>query len=100
MMRRKLLEEAEAVRRGGEPTGLVRDAQANRCVALPIIDRDRYVKGFSRAQLYREASGTPGPVLPDGFVFQAGQPEEVRRAYRRAMGLDVEPPRHARADAR
>jgi hypothetical protein len=32
--------------------------------------------------------GTPIPVLPAGFVFQAGQPEEVRVAYRRAMGLD------------
>ena len=50
--------------------------------------------------MYREASGTPGPVVPEGFVFQAGQPEEVRVAYRRAMGLEIEPPRHARADAR
>ena len=100
LMRRKLLEEAEAVRRGGEPKAVVRDVEANRCIALPIIDRERFVKGFPRAQSYREASGTPGPVLPDGFVFQAGQPEEVRLAYRQAMGLDIEPPRHARADAR
>jgi 5,5'-dehydrodivanillate O-demethylase len=99
MMRRALLAEADVVRRGGEPKAVVRDAEANRCIALPIIDRERYVTGFPRSQLYREASGTPGPVLPDGFVFQAGQPEDVRAAYRRAMGLDVEP-RHIRADAR
>jgi 5,5'-dehydrodivanillate O-demethylase len=100
MMRRRLLEQAELVHRGGEPKAVIRDAAANRCVTLPIIDRERYVKGFSRASLYREASGTPGPVLPEGFVFQAGQPDEVRRAYRRAMGLDLESPRPARADAR
>jgi 5,5'-dehydrodivanillate O-demethylase len=100
LMRRKLLEQVEVVRRGGEPKAVVRDAEANGCIGLPIIDRERFVKGFPRAQLYREASGTPGPVLPEGFVFQAGQPEEVRAAYRKAMGLDVEPPRPARADAR
>jgi 5,5'-dehydrodivanillate O-demethylase len=100
MMRRKLLAEVEVVRRGGEPKAVVRDAEANRCIGLPIIDRERYVKGFPRAQLYREAAGTPGPILPEGFVFQAGQPEEVRAAYRKAMGLDVEPPRPARADVR
>ncbi len=100
MMRRKLLEQTEIVLRGGEPKAVIRDVEANRCIALPIIDRERYIKGFPRATLYREASGTPGPVLPDGFVFQAGQPDEVRMAYRRAMGLEIEPPRHARADAR
>ena len=95
-----MLEEAAVIARGGDAKAVVRDVEANRCIALPIIDRERFVKGFPRAQLYREASGTPGPVLPDGFVFQAGQPEEVRKAYRQAMGLDIEPPRHARADAR
>jgi 5,5'-dehydrodivanillate O-demethylase len=87
MMRRKLLEQAEVVAAGGEPKALVRDPEANECIRLPIIGRDRYLKGFSRDKLHREASGTPGPVLPEGFVFQAGQPEEIRAAYRRAMGL-------------
>jgi 5,5'-dehydrodivanillate O-demethylase len=100
MMRRMLLEQAEVVRRGGDPKAVVRDAEANRCIGLPIIDRERYITGFPRARMYREVSGTPGPVVPEGFVFQAGQPEEIRVAYRRAMGLEIEPPRHARADAR
>jgi 5,5'-dehydrodivanillate O-demethylase len=68
----------------------VRDAEANRCVRLPVIDRDRFVNGFPRADLHRRTGRTPGPLLPDGFVFQAGQPEEVRAAYRRAMGLEPE----------
>ena len=67
----------------------MRDAEANRCIRLPIIDRDRFVGGFPRAELEQRVA-TPGPVLPQGFVFQVGQPEEVRRAFRRAMGLDAE----------
>jgi 5,5'-dehydrodivanillate O-demethylase len=97
MIRRKLLEQAELIGRGGEPKGLVRDAERNRCVTLPIIDRQRYVKGFPKDQVAPEIAKTPGPILPDGFVFLAGQPEEVRRAYRRAIGLDREPARDVRA---
>jgi 5,5'-dehydrodivanillate O-demethylase len=87
MLRRRLLEQAALVARGEEPMALVRDAERNRCVTLPIIARDRYVNGSPRDQLFREVQSTPGPVLPDGFVFQAGQPEDVRLAYRKAMGL-------------
>jgi len=88
MMRRKMLEQIEVVGAGGEPKAVVRDAEANRSISLPIIGRDRYLKGAPRGQLLREASSTPGPILPEGFVFLAGQPEEIRAAYRRAMGLD------------
>ena len=87
MMRRMLLEQAEVVAAGGEPKAVVRDACANECIRLPIIGRDRYLKGVSANTPHREASGTPGPILPEGFVFQAGQPEVVRADYRRAMGL-------------
>ena len=88
MMRRKMLEQIEVVGAGGEPKAVVRDAEANRSISLPIIGRDRYLKGAPRGQLLREASSTPGPILPEGFVFLAGQPVEIRAAYRRAMGLD------------
>lgn len=90
MMRRKMLEQIDVVAGGGEPQAVVRDAEANRCISLPIIARERYVQGSPRAQLFREGSSTPGPILPEGFVFLAGQPEEIRTAYRRAMGLDAE----------
>lgn len=90
LMRKKLLEQVEVVARGGEPKAVVRDAERNRCLGLPIIDRERFVKGPPRAEIDRAVGRTPGPVLPPGFVFQAGQPEEVRAAYRRAMGLPVD----------
>jgi 5,5'-dehydrodivanillate O-demethylase len=88
MMRRKLVEQMDVVARGGEPLAVIRDRALNRCIALPIIDRDRFVKGFPKTKIASEIQKTPGPVLPDGFVFQAGQPADVASAYRKAMGLD------------
>jgi 5,5'-dehydrodivanillate O-demethylase len=87
MMRRKLVEQMEVVARGGEPMAVIRDATLNRCITLPIIDRERFVKGFPKTKIASEIQKTPGPVLPEGFVFQAGQPADVTLAYRRAMGL-------------
>jgi len=86
-MRRELTEQMELVARGGEPKGLVRDPALNECVTLPIINRKRYVEGMRRDEYIREGQSTPGVLLPDGFVFQAGQPPEVQEAYRKAMGL-------------
>jgi 5,5'-dehydrodivanillate O-demethylase len=91
MMRRRLLEEAAVVARGGEPKALIRDPRQNACVRLPIIGRERLVNGYPRADRDQARLGTPGIIRRDEFVFQAGQPEEVRRAYRRAMGLDAAP---------
>jgi 5,5'-dehydrodivanillate O-demethylase len=88
MMRRKLVEQMEVVARGGEPMAVIRDAELNRCITLPIIDRARFVDGFPKTKIASEIQKTPGPVLPEGFVFQAGQPADVALAYRKAMGLD------------
>jgi 5,5'-dehydrodivanillate O-demethylase len=88
MMRKKLLDEADLVARGGEPKALIRDRDKNLCVRLPIIGREGFVNGYSRAEANRRRERTPGLVLNEDFIFQAGQPEEVRLAYRRAMGQD------------
>jgi 5,5'-dehydrodivanillate O-demethylase len=88
MMRKKLLDEADLVARGGEPKALIRDPDKNMCVRLPTIGRDGFVNGYSRAEADRRRERTPGLVLNEDFIFQAGQPEEVRLAYRRAMGQD------------
>ena len=54
---------------------------------LPIIGREYFVNGYAQADAVKRRERTPGMLLPDGFVFQAGQPEDVRQAYRKAMGL-------------
>jgi 5,5'-dehydrodivanillate O-demethylase oxygenase subunit len=87
MMRRRLLEEAERVAQGAEPTALVRDAERNRCVRLPIIGREHFVNGSSRVEQETSQKRTPGLPSRGGFPFLAGQPAEVRAAYEQAMGL-------------
>ncbi|PYN14917.1 MAG: aromatic ring-hydroxylating dioxygenase subunit alpha, partial [Candidatus Rokuibacteriota bacterium] len=83
LMRKRILEDAERVAKGEEPMGVIRDPEKNRCVRLPIIGREFFLKGSSR---------TPGLQLRREFPFLTGQPEEVRTAFRRAMGLDARSP--------
>jgi 5,5'-dehydrodivanillate O-demethylase len=87
LMRPRMLEEATVVAAGGEPKGLVRDPEENRCVMLPIIGRDRFIAGYS---LQDVAEGkVPGTLYSRDFIFQAGQPAEITQAYREAMGMDL-----------
>ena len=56
---------------------------------LPIIGREAFVNGYSAVEEHERRERTPGlAARRDEFPFLAGQPEEVRAAYRRAMGLD------------
>jgi len=90
LMRRQMLEQAQVVAAGGEPKGVVRDAALNACIRLPIIQHDRKVNGYTLAEAM-DPNHPEAPFLrPKEFVFQSGQPEPIRQAYRRAMGLDEE----------
>jgi 5,5'-dehydrodivanillate O-demethylase len=94
LMRRRMQEQAAVVAQGGEPMGLVRDPKLNECVPLPITGRDRFVNGYPKSELdqnIRRQSGTPGTPSfpPDEFIFQAGQPPQIKEAYCRAMGLET-----------
>ena len=86
MFRKRLVKELEAIARGEEPGGLIRDPEQNECVALPIAERDLLVNGMPLAKLREHPMF--GPTI-DAFIFQAGQPPEVWKAYRRALGLQV-----------
>ena len=98
MMRRRILEDAERVARGEEPKAVIRDAEKNRLVRLPIIGRDFFVNGSSKVESETSRQRTPGLPLRREFPFLVGQPEEIRAAYRRAMGLP-EPGVDARSTA-
>jgi hypothetical protein len=65
----------------------VRDPKINECVPLPIAFKENYVNGLSTAEMVQH------PVFSGqlrGYVFQTGQPEEVRRAFVDAMGVDLQ----------
>jgi 5,5'-dehydrodivanillate O-demethylase len=87
MMRRRLMDDVKVIADGGEPKGLVRDEAQNRCVELPIIGRAGFIDGTPPGvTLAREQA-----IDQDqGFLFLAGQPSDVTRAYREAMGLPTD----------
>lgn len=86
MLRKRFFEELERVAAGEQPKGFIRDAETNQCVSLPIAHRTLFVDGLSLEKLLKH------PVLSSqlaGYVFQTGQPEEIRRQYEDAMGINI-----------
>jgi 5,5'-dehydrodivanillate O-demethylase len=87
MLRRRFLDDLDAIARGEDPKGILRDAGAAQCVALPIAGRKLFSEGLALEELARH------PILARhlaDFPFHCGQPEAVRRAYRQAMGVTDE----------
>jgi 5,5'-dehydrodivanillate O-demethylase oxygenase subunit len=84
MMRQRFLKDMEGIARGEDPKAVVRDAEINRCIGLPIADRKNLVEGMTLEQMAKHPLARGH--LSD-YVFQAGQPSEVRRAYADAMGI-------------
>jgi 5,5'-dehydrodivanillate O-demethylase oxygenase subunit len=88
MMRKRFLDDIEAMRDGNEPKGLIRDPERNRGVRLPTIGRELILGGLTLDQI-RSDPGRAGNVTPGSYVFQFGQPEHVRRAMQEALGREI-----------
>ncbi len=85
MMRRRFLDDLARIADGGDPKAVVRDPAINRRIDLPVIGREFLVDGPAREDL--EDATHPRIRALRSFIFQAGQPEEVRTAYDAAMGF-------------
>jgi 5,5'-dehydrodivanillate O-demethylase len=84
MLRKRFFDDFERVANGQDPKGVIRDSANNDCVSLPIAHRSAFVDGMSLEELLKH------PIFSTqlaGYVFQTGQPEEVRRQYEEAMGI-------------
>jgi 5,5'-dehydrodivanillate O-demethylase oxygenase subunit len=85
LLRQRLMDDLAAIEKGDDPKGLIRDAAVNHRVPLPIAERRYLTESISREELVSH------PVLGKQYLgeypFQAGQPEEVRRAYAEAIGI-------------
>lgn len=68
-----------------EPKAIVRDAEVNRRIDLPVFDRAYMIDGPTREQA--EDPDHPRADTTLRFIFQAGQPASVRKAYVEAMGF-------------
>ena len=85
MMRKRFLDDMERVARGEDPKAVVRDPDVNRRIDLPIFDRAYAVDGPTRAEV--EDVDHPRSRFMRNFIFQAGQPDEIRLAYNEIMGF-------------
>jgi 5,5'-dehydrodivanillate O-demethylase len=85
MIRRRFLRDLEAIARGEDPKAVIRDQARNRCIHLPVADRAPLIEGLTRAQMLRDPLSRRGL---EGYVFQTGQPAEVRAAFLAAMGFN------------
>jgi len=88
MLRRRLLDDIKRVEAGRDPSGLLRDPERNTCIELPIIGKRGFRDGLSAAEL-STAFARLGQEFPPPYIFQAGQPEQVRAQYEEAMGKPV-----------
>jgi 5,5'-dehydrodivanillate O-demethylase len=88
LMRRRFMADLERVARGEDPSALVRDPERNRCIELPIIGKAGFRDGLTAAELEKRFARL-GHRFPPPYIFQAGQPEAVRREYEDAMGAPV-----------
>src|SRR5204862_3597208 len=84
MMRRRFLRDIEAVREGRDPKAIVRDPAVNRSIPLPVAERRNFIEGFTRAEIMRDPFSRRNL---QGYIFQTGQPPEVREAFLAAMGF-------------
>ena len=85
-IRRRFFEELESIGAGGEAKGTIRDPEKNVKVPLPMMDREQVLKSFTVDQIMALPRMK---LMYTTYIFQAGQPEAVRKQMSEAMGLEV-----------
>ena len=88
MLRRRLLDDMDAVAAGRDPKGLIRDPAHNAAVTLPSDSREFFLHGLPMADYQRHPKWNK---LLNHFIFHAGQPAEVKRQYEAATGVALLP---------
>ena len=84
-IRKRFFDDLEAVAQGREPKGLIRDPARNHRVPLPMMDRAQVVDGQPIAEILRRPRLK---LMYTTYVFQAGQPDWLRREYAEVMGIE------------
>jgi 5,5'-dehydrodivanillate O-demethylase len=86
-LRRRFLADLDTVAGGGEPKAILRDPARNVRIELPIIGRAQLAGPLDREAFDERRKRYAAAGFPDGYIFQAGQPERVRAEWCQAMGL-------------
>lgn len=86
MIRRRFFDDMDRVAAGQDPKGVLRDPERNVQVPLPNAELRSVREGYTTAEIL---ANPRLHMLFTSYVFQAGQPEAVRRSFSEAMGLEV-----------
>jgi 5,5'-dehydrodivanillate O-demethylase len=90
LLRRRYFDAMEAVARGEDPPGTVRDPAVNKGIPLPIRSKSFYTEGMPRARFEEKlAARRRDGLLGIGGLFsvQAGRPDELQRQYDKLAGV-------------
>ena len=87
LVRRRFLEDMDAIEAGRDPKAIVRDPAINRRIDLPVAERETLNQSVSRDQLMKDPNSKRAL---QGYIFQTGQPAEVRQAFLAAMGINAD----------
>jgi 5,5'-dehydrodivanillate O-demethylase oxygenase subunit len=87
-IRKRFFDDMARIEKGEDPKAVVRDRTRNSCIDLPIPFRAGAEQGLTRQEL--EKKGNVEGAAARRFIFQAGQPDHVRRAYEDAMGITMD----------
>jgi 5,5'-dehydrodivanillate O-demethylase len=87
MMRKRFLDDLRVIASGGDPKAVIRDAEKNSCIRLPLIGREEVVEGIDPEELKRRVPGSTAAGVGMGdFPWLAGQPAAVKDEFEHAMG--------------
>jgi len=86
MIRKRFFEEMKAIGEGDPPKFAIHDPSRNHRVALPMMDREAVIDGYTKAEILADPRKR---LMFTSYVFQAGQPDEVRDQFAAAMGLEA-----------
>lgn len=85
LLREQFFKDLERMAEGLDPKAVIRDAESNSRLPLPVADRELLTGSFSREEILRDPRKR---LLRTTFFLQAGQPERVRLQFEDAIGLD------------
>lgn len=86
-IRRRFFEEMESIAAGGEAKGTIRDPEKNVRVVLPMMDKAQTLSAPSIDEIKTHPRLK---LFYTTYIFQAGQPEHVRKEFSDVMGLEVQ----------
>src|SRR5258708_36514741 len=78
MIRRRFLDDIEAIADGRDPKAIIRDPAANRAITLPVAEREKFIDGFARADFLSDPFSRRNL---QGYMFQMGSPPRSGRNF-------------------